>query len=167
MIRATSLTVYRAENSEVLKVESIRDTKYGDNIYLRLEREYYERHYEEIYGFPVKVYMTRRTRPDIKVDMMSVLMNTAKIMEQQFETVISRTKRREYVDVRKTAVMILFDMDFEAMDIERGLPFKDRAVYDYRSKMEDRFITQPSYIKEYEHIREKVMELTFNKKKDD
>ena len=170
MIRVITVTTYRATDSEVIEIESFRDKKYTKGTYLRQWVEWLQLEKEKVHGFPVKCYAMRRTMSDeVKdIDMMGLLHNTAKVMGENIDEVLDKTtdgkysRKRRYVDVRKVAVMILFDMDFDAMDIERGLPFKDRVVYDYRTKMEDRFITEPGFIKAYEDISKEVLKLTLN-----
>ena len=167
MIRVLSFSVYKADDSKVLLYESFRDKQFNSNKEARLWAEYLEHEYSKAFKCDVRIYLVRRAKPEKEIDMMSVLMNTANVMGQDFNMVIEKGRKRELVDVRKTAVMILFDLDYNAMDIERGLPFKDRAVYDYRTKMEDRFMTERGYEEKYESIKKKVLKLTFEKDEKD
>ena len=167
MIRVLSITGYMADDSRKLFYESFSYKYFTSNQWLRCWREGLERQAEKDFGVPVKIYVNRRTKPDKDIDMMAVLMNTALVMGQNFEDVISNSRKRELVDVRKTACMILLDADHEPMEIERQLPIRNRIIYDYRTKMEDRFMTEPGSQDRYEEVKKKVMELTMLKFSED
>jgi hypothetical protein len=167
MIRVLSITGYKADDSRKLFYEAFHFKTFESNQWLTVWREGLEREFEKNCGFPVKIYVNRRTKPERNIDMMAVLMNTAKVMNQDIEEVLSKSRRRELVEVKKTACMILFDADFDAMEIERQLPFKNRLVYDYRTKMENRFMYEKGYEEQYESIKRKVIELSFPKHVED
>ena len=167
MIRVLSITIYKADNSRKIGYESFHFKTFETNQWLNTWREGLERQWEGYCQFPVKVYVNRRLKPNKGIDMMAVLMNTALVMGIEMEKVLSGTRKREVVEVRKTACMILFDADYDAMDIERQLPFKNRAVYDYRVKMENRFMYEPGYQEKYDAVKDKVMEISFPKNKED
>ena len=153
-----------ANDSRKLFYESFHFKSFTSNQWLKMWREGLEREYEKLYGFDVKIYVNRRTKPDKDIDMMSILMNTSLVMGQDINHVISKSRKREFVDVRKTACMILMDADHEPMEIERQLPIRNRIIYSYRTKMEDRFMTEPGYENKYEDIKKKVMDLSFPQK---
>lgn len=160
MIRVLSVTIYKEGVSEKLYYEAFRDKFFSSNLLLTLWREALEREYSEIFKMPVQAYIIRRTKPDKEIDMMQVLRNTAQVMGVNIDTVLNGGRKREYVDVKKTAVMILFDLDFNPMEIEKQLPFKNRLVYDYRVKVENRFQTEKGYEDKYKEIREEVLKLS-------
>ena len=159
MIRVLSLTVYTATKSNKLYYERFSDKYFTNNGYLTMWREDIEREYERIFNIPVKAYVIRRAKPEKNIDMMSVMMNTANVMGQNINDVLSDTRKREIVDVRKTTCMILLDADYTPPQIERQLPFKNRIIYDYRTKMENRFVTERGSEDKYEEIKAKVMSL--------
>ncbi len=159
MIRVLSLTVYNAKNSDRIYYESFKERYIKDNDYLRRWRVYLEAEWKKITKHEVKVYIIRRMKPTKEIDMVSVLMNTANVMGQNYEDVIIKGKKRELVDVRKVACMIIMDADYPPMEIERQLPFRNRVIYDYRTKMEDRMVTDKGFEKSYKEIRSKVMAL--------
>jgi urease beta subunit len=159
-IRVLSITGYKAGSSVKLFYEAFHFKSFETNQYMTVWREHIERENEKAYGFPVKVYVNRRVRPNKEIDMMKVLINTSLVMGQSIDDVLSGSRKRELVEVKKTACQILFDADFEAMEIERQLPFKNRLVYDYRVKMESRFRFEPGYEEKYEAIKKKVLDLT-------
>lgn len=167
MIRVLSITGYKADDSKKLFYEAFHFKAFTTNNFLMKWREYLEREYEKMYLFPVKIYVNRRTKPDKDIDMMSVLMNTCNVMGQNIDDVLSGSRKREYVEIKHTACMILFDADYSPMEIERQLPFKNRLVYDYRTKMESRFMYERGYEDRYEEIKKKVLDLTFNVKDDE
>ena len=167
MIRVLSITGYKADDSRKLFYESFHFKTFESNQWLTVWREGLERDYEKYCGFPVKIYVTRRTKPSQGVDMMAVLMNTALVMGQNIDDVLSKVRKREFVEVKKVACMILFDADYSPMEIEKQLPFKNRLVYSYREKMENRFKYERGYAEQYEAIKNKVIELTFPENKDD
>ncbi len=162
MIRILSLTIYNAGNSDMLYYESFKEKKFGSNDLLQNWRNNLEREYEKIFRMPVKAYVIRRTKPKIEIDMMSVLMNTALVMNQDINKVLTGSRKRALVDVRKTACMILIDADYGPAKIEAQLPFKNRIIYSYREAVENRLATEPGYEKKYKEIREKVMKLSLN-----
>lgn len=161
MIRVLSISVYKAENSERIHYESFRDKQFTDHQYVRLWIEGIERLFSELFGFPVRVYAISRAKPEKQINMMDVLAATAKVMDQDFEFVVSHTRKRAAVDVRKTACMILLDLDYNPMDIERQLPFRNRVVYDYRTKMEDRFVTERGFEDKYKQVKKEVLSIIF------
>ena len=160
-IRVLSITGYKAGSDRKLFYEAFHFKSFETNQFLSSWREGLERRATADQGFEVKVYVNRRLKPDKEIDMMRVLINTSNVMGQNIDDVLSQSRKREFVEVKKVTCMILFDSDFEAMDIERQLPFKNRLVYDYRVKMENRFRFEPGYEDRYEDIKKKVMELTF------
>lgn len=162
-IRVLSITGYKADDSTKLFHEQFHFLSFTRNQFLMMWREDLERWYGDIYGFPVKIYVNRRQKPEKEIDMMSILLNTCNVMGHDVKDVLSGSRKREYVEIKQTAVMILFDADYEAMEIERQLPFKNRVVYDYRVKMENRFQFEPGYQDKYEDRKKKVMDLTFKK----
>lgn len=167
MIRVLSITGYKANDSKKLFHESFHFKTFESNQWLMMWREGLERDFEKFYGFPVKIYVNRRTKPQKDIDMMAVLMNTAIVMGQDIDDILSQSRKYEFVEVRKTACMILFDADFEPMEIERQLPFKNRRIYDYRLRMENRFMTEKGYEERYEEIKKKVIDMTFPKNSED
>ena len=167
MIRVLSITIYKADDSRRLGYESFHFKTFESNQWLTVWREGLEREFEKNCGFPVKIYVNRRTKPTKDIDMMAVLMNTALVMGQDFNAVLSGSRKYELVEVRKTACMILFDADYDPMEMERQLPFKNRRVYDYRTRMENRFMTEKGYEDRYETVKKKVIDLTFPKLKED
>ncbi len=160
MIRVLSITGYKANDSTKLFYESFHFKSFTRNQFLTMWREELERHYEKCYGFEVKVYVNRRTKPDKEIDMMKVLMNTCNVLGKDINDVLSKSRKRELVEVKQITCMILFDADHEAMEIERQLPFKNRMVYDYRIKMENRFQYEPGYEDRYEAIKKEVIKLS-------
>lgn len=159
MIRVLSITVYKADTSDKLFYESFRDKQFTSNDDIRDWTHHLERQWESIKGYECRAYPIRRSKPQKEIDMMAVLTHTAHIMGQPLEDVISKSKKRIYVDVRKTACMILIDADYPPIDIEKQLPFKNRIVYTYREKMEDRFATEKGSEEAYKRIKKQVMEL--------
>jgi len=159
MIRVLSVSIYNSTKSDRYYYESFKDKKFESYNVLRKWREYLEVEWEKIMGVPCKAYPTSRAKPEKEIDMMALFMNTALVMGQPFQYVL-RSSKREAVDVKKTACMILLDADYNPMDIERELPFKNRLVYDYRTKMDDRLITEPGYKEQYKEIKRKVLHLT-------
>lgn len=163
MIRVLNITVYPAKESEKILSKTYYDLQFTTEDGIQRWIEGLTRHYNNLFGFETSVYVSRRTKPDKNIDMMAVLINTAKIMGFDIEDVISKKRTRELVDVRKTACMILIDADYAVMDIEKQLPFKNRVIYSYRSQMLGRFQTEPGYFEKYKSIREKVMDMTIKK----
>ncbi len=160
MIRVLSITVYKANSSEKIHYENYRDNQFTKHDHIRDWINYQENKWSDIKGHPCKVYPVIRTKPIKKIDMMEVLAHTAHIMGQPLDEVISKSRQRKYVEVRQVACMILFDMDYMPMDIEKELPFKNRAVYDYRIKVEDRIAVEKGFEDRYEKIKKTVRGLT-------
>lgn len=160
MIRVLSISVYRAHTNEKIYYESFRDKQFVNNQRIRQWIASLEIEYSETFKEKVMIYPIQRMKPDHQIDMHSVLLNTCLVMGQHIDDVISSSRKRELVDVRKAACMILFDMDYTPMDIEKQLPFKNRIIYSYRTKMEDRISTERGFEDEYNEIKNKVLKLT-------
>lgn len=165
MIRITSFTVYHAENSRKLHYETFREKSFESEMVLRKWTTKTEQWWSEAMGHSVKIYVVRKRRPTRKIDMHPVLEATAKVMGVGMTDVISDSRKRLYVDVRKMACMILIDAQYTPREIEKQLPFKNRIVYKYREQMEDRIAFEPGFEAQYEEIKSKVMELSFKKPK--
>ena len=159
MIRILSVVVYNANNSNRVYSESFRSMYLDSNKTKEKWKLEIEKYYRNIVGYDVSAYITSRSQPKKKISMTAILANTAFIMGQSYENVISKSRKKEHVNVRKIACMILYDSDFQEMDIERGLPFKNRVVYRYIDSMENRIANEPGFEKQYEEIRRKVMEM--------
>lgn len=171
MIRILSLTVYNAENSTKLYHETYRDMGFESESVLKKWTMYSEKWWTAVMGYSVRVYVIRRRRPqrsNLK-KLYPVLEATAKVMGVGITDVISTSRKRLYVDVRKMACMILIDADYTPREIEKHLPFKHRIVYVYREKMEDRLALEPGFEEQYKAIKKQVMELSFgtDKKEDE
>lgn len=160
MIKVLSLTIYKEGESERLMYEAFRDKEFRDNKHLEQWRVKMQNDYSEAFNFEVKAYVIRRAKPEKEIDMMQILINTAHVMGQDMKLVESKVRKREVVDVRKAACMILFDLDYNPLDIEKNLPFKNRTVYSYRTKMEDRFLTERGFEEKYNEIKKRVMDMT-------
>lgn len=160
MIKIFSITVYKKSNNEKIYYESFRDKQIRNNNDINDWAYSIEKQWESITKLPCKAYVVSRAKPTIELDMMALLRNTAIIMEQDLDKVLSGSRKREYVDVKKTACMILFDADYNPMDIEKGLPIKNRMVYNYRTKMENRMTYEVGYEEEYKKIKAKVLDIT-------
>ena len=165
MIRVLSISVYKAFSSEKIHYESFRDSQFETNNDIRDWIAYKERLWTEIKGFECRVYPVKRSKPQKEIDMNAVLAHTAHIMGQPMENVLSGSRKRELVDVRKIACMIILDADYQPMDVERQLPFKNRTVYSYRESIEDRITTERGFEEKYIEIRNKVMALITPKEK--
>jgi len=163
MIRVLSVTIYGAQRSEKLYYDSPKERYFESNRLLQYWVENLECEYEKIFRQPVKAYVIRRSKPKDQIDMTSVIMNTAKVMGKNPEDVVSKIRKREFVDVKKIACMILLDADYSPLDIEANTPFKHRAVYYYRTKMENRIETEKGFEEVYKDIREKVLKLMNHK----
>lgn len=161
MIRVLSITGYKADNSRKLFYESFHFKTFETNQWLTVWREGLEREFEKNCGFPVKIYVNRRSKPTKEIDMMAILMNTAIVMGQDINLVLSGSRKHELVEVKQTACKILLDADYAPLEIERQLPFKNRVVYDYRIKMENRFMYERGFEDRYEDIKKQVIELTY------
>jgi hypothetical protein len=159
MIRVLSITVYKADTSDKLYYESFRDKQFRSNDDIRDWTHYIERQWEDVKGYKCSAYPIRRSKPQKEIDMMSVLTHTAHIMGQPFDEVISGSRKREFVDVRKVACGILLDADYPPMEIEKQLPFRNRIIYSYREKLEDMIATEKGFEDRYNDIKSKVMSL--------
>ena len=164
MIKILSITVYDANNSDRIHYESFKDKQFDSQTSLLGWVHWIERVWTEIKGFDCKAYTIRRSKPKVELDKNNVLINTAIVMGVNIDDVLSQSRKRIHVDVRKTACMILIDADYMPREIEKELPFKNRIIYTYREKMEDRLATEPGYEAKYEEIRRKVMDMTTNLK---
>lgn len=164
MIRILGFSVYRDGNNDRLYYESHRDgmVQVKDNFYQTKYRKGLEKYYSEIFGFPCRVYVTRRAKPDKDLDVMTVFFNVAKVLGLDYDKVLTVNNLRIYVDARKIATKILTDLDYNPMEIERGTPFKNRIIYEYRSKIEDRLSVEPKFRDQFEQVRSDVLALTFN-----
>ncbi len=159
MIRVLSITVYKSDSSDKLHYESFRDKQFRSNNDIRDWTRFIERQWTEIKGYPCSAYPIRRSKPEKQIDMMAVLAHTSHVMGQSLDLVLSKSRKREYVDIKKATCMILLDADYTPMEIEKQLPFKNRLVYSYREKMEDRFATERGAEDSYIDVKKKVMEL--------
>ena len=164
MIRVLSLSIYKAKESTRLFYESYKFKEVNPYYFEKWKSET-EIEYAQKFGCDVKAYVTRRLKPNQEIDMMAVLINTANVMGQDITDIISKSRKREFVDVRKTTCMILTNLDYSPMRIEEGLPFKHRLVYRYVEAMENRFITEPGYIDKFEDIEKEVNRIIFLNKK--
>jgi hypothetical protein len=159
MIRVLSITVYKAYSSEKIHYESFRDSQFETNNDIRDWIAYQEEKWTKIKKFDCKVYPVKRSKPQKSMDMNAVLVHTAHVMGQPLEGVLSGSRKRELVDIRKIACKIILDADYQPMEIERQLPFKNRTVYSYRESIEDRITTERGFEDKYIEIRDKVMNL--------
>lgn len=167
MIRIMSLTVYHAESSRKLHHETFRENEFESEMVLRKWVSKMESWWSDAMRQPVRIYIVRKRRPKKNIDMLKVLEATAKVMGIEMSHVTSSSRKREYVDVRKMACTILIDYLYTPREIEKQLPFKNRVVYRYREKMEDRIALEPGFEKQYEAIKKQVEELIPNSLKDD
>ena len=164
MIRILSLSIYKAKESTRLFYESYK-FKEVNPFYFEKWKVETEIEYAQKLGCDVKAYVTRRSKPEKEIDMMAVLINTANIMGQDIDDVISKSRKRELVDVRKAACMILTNLDFSPMKIESALPFKNRQVYKYLEGIENRVATERGFEDKFEEIEKEVCRIIFLKKK--
>ena len=161
MIRILSVSVYKEGRSLRLYYESFKDKKFESFGVMRKWCEKLEREWSEMMGYDCKAYAVRRGRPEVEINMMTVMMNTAKVLKLPLDKIMSSSRKRELADARKMVCMILSDADYDPMDIERGLPyFKNRVIYDYIKKMDNRISTEPGYKDYYNDVRDKVMQMT-------
>lgn len=165
MIRVLSISVYKSYSSKKIFYESFRDKQFDNNNDIRDWVAYTERKWTDIKGYDCRAYPVKRAKPPKEIDMMSVLINTANVMGKNIDDVLSGSRKRELVDIKKIACMILLDADYQPMEIERQLPFKNRLIYSYREKVEDRIATERGFEDKYNEIKNKVMALTFDIKK--
>ena len=164
MIRIVSLSIYKAKESVRLYYETFR-FKEVNPAYFEVWREGIQSEYAEKFKCDVRAYIVRRSKPDKEIDMMAVLINTANIMGQDIDDVISKSRKREFVDIRKAACMILVNLDYSPMRIDSGLPFKNRQVYKYLEGIENRFATERGYSDKFEEIEKEVLNIIFLKNK--
>ena len=158
------MTVWHGENSQKLFYDTFRDMKFGSEVALRKWTTKTEKWWAEAMGHSVRVYVIRKKRPARKVNMHPVLEATCKVMGVGLAEVVSSSRRRIYVDVRRMTCMILIDAHYTPLEIEKQLPFKNRIVYKYREQMEDRLTIEPGFERQYEDIKKQVMELSFKTK---
>ena len=166
MIRIISLSIYKAKESTRLFYESYK-FKEVHPFYFEKWKVETETEYAQKFGCDVKAYVTRRSKPEKEIDIMAVLINTANVMGKDVDEVLSKSRKRELVDVRKAACMILINLDFSPMQIENGLPFKNRQVYKYLEGIENRVATERGFIDKFEEIEKEVNRIIFLKKKPD
>ena len=160
MIRILSISVFKEGENKRIYYESFRARYHDSNETIERWKIRVGMYYEEITGHNVVVYVRRRSKPDGTIDMMNVLKSTAFVLNQDYNQVISKSRKPDIVNVRRVAAKILFDADFHEMDIERGLPFKHRVVYHYIDSIESRIHNQPGYATAYESVKDKVMQMT-------
>ena len=162
MIRILSVTVYNANDSEKIYYESFRNKQFEDEAGIQKWIGIIEKQWANV-GNPVKAYPIRRKKPIQIVDLYKVLEKTALVMNVPISDVVSGSRKREFVDVRKIACMILADADYMPREIEKQLPFKDRVVYKYCESIENRLALEPGFEEKYKEIKRKVMDMTLNK----
>ena len=160
MIRIISITIYNAGTSDKLHYETFREKHFSSEGIIQKWIAGEERRWSEDMGFPVKAYPIRRRMPKVKINMDHILVNTAQVMGVDMDGVLSQSRKRIYVDVRKIACMILIDADYTIPEIENTMPFKNRVIYNYRDRMEDRLAIEPGFQESYEQIKRKVMDIT-------
>lgn len=169
MIRVLSYSVYKDGDNERLAYRSYKDGFYqlANNYRVNEWRESLEEEYAKIFRTPVRVYVARRAKPEKEIDLLIVFFNVAKVMNLDYDKVMTVHNKREYVDARKIATKILFDLDYNPMDIERRTPLKNRAVYDYRAKIEDRLSVDIKFREQFEKIKVDVLDMTFKNRTND
>ncbi len=158
MVRLLSIVVYKDGSDEKIHYESFPNKQFRSNLWIRKWVEYQKLMWEEIAGFPVKVYKIQRAKPEVYISMDAVVSATCRVMGQSIKSVVSKGRKRNIVDTRKTICMILIDLDYTAMEIEKQLSFMaNRTIYTYINAMEDRFETEKGFEKEYDKIKKEVM----------
>lgn len=160
MIRVVSLSIYKAKESVRLYYETFK-FKEVNPLYFQVWKEGVEAEYMVKFKCEVRAYVVRRSKPEKEIDIMAVLINTANLMGQDIDDVISKSRKREVVDVRKATCMILTNLDFSPMAIEAGLPFKNRQVYKYLEGIENRFATERGFLDKFEAIEKEVNRIIF------
>ena len=160
MIRIRSIIVYKQRQSDYVYFENFWMMKLENNRMVEQWKNQVQKYWEDIKGYELRVYVTKDEMPEKHIDMVKVLKYTAFIMDQPLSMVQSKSRKRAYVDVRKVAAKILFDEDYDPMDIERGLDFPNRIAYHYIKCIQNQMDSERGYKATYESIRDKVMYLT-------
>lgn len=163
MLRILSYTVYEEKGSNRLHYYAFGDhqNEFESEIQISQWKIYLEGKFSKMFDQPVKVYVTRRSKPENEVDFMKVVEAAAKVYGMEKEEILHEKRTRKYSDARKVVCKILMDLDYTPYDIEKVLPWKDRVIYDYRKKINDRIKFEPAFKKYYEDISKQILNEVF------
>ena len=159
MIRVLSFTVYADGRDNRLHYHSYGDeqVEYASEIRVEQWITYLKEHYTNIFKEPVKIYVTRRSKPDEEIDFMRMVDAAAKVFGFTREEILYEKRTTKFSDARKIICRILMDRDYTAYDIEKILPWKNRIVFNYRTKMNNRIKYEPAFRNYYDNISKEIL----------